>query len=294
MIREFTVPASLAGERLDLAFASLAELSKGEARRIIDRGGCAINRSMVRVASRQVVAGDQIAAGIMQPGEFRALKPDAVAVVYQDKDLLAVNKPSGVPSQRTPYQLKGTLEYWVAEEFARQGIREPVRVVHRLDRGTSGLMLFPKHRQSAAWLSQLFKDGLISKRYLALVSGTPAHDSWTANGPIGKLATSRWGVVPGGRDARTDFRLLAIMDGVAVVEAVPVTGRTHQIRVHLAACGLPVIGDAVYGGDLAGRLMLHCAGLVFNGRDGTRIELTAEPDRLFSSLCAGLSGLTET
>lgn len=294
MIREFTVPASLAGERLDLAVATLAGVSRGEGRRIIDRGGCALNRSMVRVASRSVAAGDLIIVGIMQPGEFRPLQHDSVALIYQDEELLALNKPAGVPSQRTPYQLKGTLEQWVADQFAAQGIREPVRVIHRLDRGTSGLMLFPKDRRSAAWLSQLFKDRLVIKRYIALVSGQPESQVWTADGSIGKLAPSRWGVVQGGLEARTDFRLLATDGQLSVIEALPVTGRTHQIRVHLAAGNLPIIGDPVYGGKAADRMMLHCAALEFDKKDGTRVELKGEPDLLFSGLSAGLLSLTET
>lgn len=213
MIKQFSVTKEMNGQRLDETLAQLAAISKGEARRIIDRGGCAVNQAMVRVASRSVKAEDQLTVGFMEQGRFKELLLPPEAIVYQDKDLLAVNKPSGVASQRTPYQLKGTLEYWVAEEFARQGIKEPVRVVHRLDRGTSGLMLFPKHRQAAAWLSELFKQGEIQKRYLALVAGEPVEQHWSADGPIGKLGSARWGIMPEGRAALTDFRLLAAAGG---------------------------------------------------------------------------------
>ena len=213
MIKNFLIPAALAGVRLDEALASVAEISKGEARRIIERGGCAVNQGMVRVASRAVQPRSQLTVGIMQPGEFHDLVLGPEAIVYQDHDLLAVCKPSGIASQRTPYQLKGTLEYWVAEEFARQQINEPVRVVHRLDRGTSGVMLFPKHRQAAAWLSEHFKQGSIRKRYLALVDGTPVNHSWAADGAIGKLGSARWGVMAGGKQALTEFSLLTSKDG---------------------------------------------------------------------------------
>jgi len=273
------------GKRLDETLAQLAGISKGEARRIIDRGGCALNQAMVRVASRSMKDGDSLTVGIMQPGEFRELELSPEAIVYQDRELLVVNKPSGVASQRTPYQLKGTLEYWVAEEFARQGIREPVRVVHRLDRGTSGLMLFPKHRQAAAWLSELFKQGVIQKRYLALVTGLPTDQHWSADGAIGKLGSARWGVMPEGRTALTEFRLLAAADGQALVEASPRTGRTHQIRVHLSNDGFPIVGDTTYGGSTASRLMLHCTGLVFDGRNGAPVVLDASPDAGFIGRC---------
>jgi RluA family pseudouridine synthase len=285
MIKLFSVSSTMAGQRLDETLAQLAGISKGEARRIIDRGGCAVNQAMVRVASRGMKAEDQLSVGFMEQGRFKDLVLQPEAIVYQDKDLLAVNKPSGVASQRTPYQLKGTLEYWVAEEFTRQGIKEPVRVVHRLDRGTSGLMLFPKHRQAAAWLSELFKQGEIHKRYLALVAGEPAEQHWSADGPIGKLGSARWGIMPEGRAALTDFRLLVAADGLALLEAFPRTGRTHQIRVHLAAAGLAIVGDTTYGGLASERLMLHCAGLQFTGRNGQSCSLEALPDSAFVARC---------
>lgn len=285
MIKIFSVSSTMAGQRLDETLAQLAGISKGEARRIIDRGGCAVNQAMVRVASRGMKAEDQLTVGFIEQGRFKDLVLPPDAIVYQDKDLLAVNKPSGVASQRTPYQLKGTLEYWVAEEFIRQGIKEPVRVVHRLDRGTSGLMLFPKHRQAAAWLSELFKQGDIHKRYLALVAGESAEPRWSSDGPIGKLGSARWGIVPEGRAALTDFRLLSQADGLALVEAFPRTGRTHQIRVHLSAVGLPIVGDTTYGGLVSERLMLHCVGLQFAGRNGQSCSLEALPDSSFIARC---------
>lgn len=285
MILNRSIPVELAGHRLDDVLASLASISKGEARRVIDRGGCAVNQAMVRVASRLVKAGDLLTAGLMQPGEFHELVLGPEAIVYQDRDLLAVNKPSGVASQRTPYQLKGTLEYWVAEEFSRQGIREPVRIVHRLDRGTSGVMLFPKHRQAAAYLSELFKQGTIQKQYLALVAGSPAASQWEADGPIGKVGSARYGVMDAGRAARTVFRCLTCRSDRALVEARPLTGRTHQIRVHLAAAGLPIVGDATYGGAVAPRMLLHCAGLSFAGRDGRPVQVASPPDANFVALC---------
>lgn len=228
----------------------------------------------------------------MQPREFKDLVLEPSALVYQDNNLLAVNKPTGVASQRTPYQLKGTLEYWVSEEFARQGIQEPVRVVHRLDRGTSGLMLFPKHRQAAAWLSQLFRDGQIVKHYLALVSGIPDQEAWSANGPIAKVGPARWGVHPEGRPARTDFCLLTSGDELALLEAQPVTGRTHQIRVHLATDNLAIVGDKTYGGADATRLMLHCSGLEFKAKDGRMLKLGAVPGQDFRAVC-GTSGIDQ-
>ena len=285
MILKKAVNEEQGGRRLDEAVSTIFDaVSKSEARRIIDRGGCAVNSSMVRVASRAVRAGDVIEIGVMEQGRFRELALPPEALLYEDDELIAVNKPAGVNSQRTPYQLKGTLEYWVSEYFRQQGSSESARVIHRLDRGTSGVMLFPKHKRAAAWLSARFHDNLIEKCYWALVSGQPEQPAWTVDGAIGKVGSARYGVVAGGRSAVTAFRLLASSDGCSLVEARPLTGRTHQIRVHLESSGLPIVGDATYGGAPAVRMMLHCASLMFKDERGTEISITAPPDGAFKGL----------
>ena len=282
MIRKETIQPNMGGRRLDDAVALLFEgLSKSEARRIIDRGGCSVNSSMVRVASRIVKSGDIIDLGVMEPGRFNELVLAPESLVYEDNELIAVNKPAGINTQRTPYQLKGTLEYWVSEYFRAQNINEPARVIHRLDRGTSGVMLFPKHKRAAAWLSLRFHDSLIEKRYLALVSGHLELDVWTVEGAIGKIGTSRYGIMTGGRAAVTRFSKVASVGGYALVEAQPLTGRTHQIRVHLESCGLPIVGDATYGGQPAARMMLHCADMTFKNERDEEIRVHAPLDELF-------------
>lgn len=285
MILKKTADAGQGGHRLDEALSTLFEaLSKSEARRIIDRGGCAVNSSMVRVASRLVKAGDVVEVGVMEAGRFRELELPPESMLYEDGELIAINKPAGINSQRTPYQLKGTLEYWVSEYFRQQGSNEPSRVIHRLDRGTSGVMLFPKHKRAAAWLSARFHDNLVEKCYWALVSGQPEQKAWTVDGPIGKVGTSRYGIMAGGRSAVTVFRLLASANGYSLVEARPLTGRTHQIRVHLESSGLPIVGDTTYGGAPAVRMMLHCASLLFRDERVQEIHVKAPLDSAFGSL----------
>lgn len=285
MILKSVVSHEVGGMRLDEAVSSLfSSLSKSEARRIIDRGGCSLNAAMVRVASRNVKHGDVIEVGVMEPGRFRDLQLAPEALLYEDDDLIAVNKPAGINSQRTPYQLKGTLEFWVAEYFRQHGVLEPVRVIHRLDRGTSGAMIFPKNRRAAAWLSARFHDGKVEKRYLAIISGKQVPDSWSMDGAIGKVGSARYGIVPGGRSALTQFRLLETFEGLSLLEARPLTGRTHQIRVHLQASGLPIVGDATYGGAPAERMMLHCASLAFVSDKGVAITVSAPPDEAFKAL----------
>ena len=289
MILRKTVEKEQNGCRLDDAVAALCTgVSKTEARRIIDRGGCTVNVALVRVASRSVKAGDVIEIGIMETGRFQDLHLPPEALLYEDGELIVVNKPAGINSQRTPYQLKGTLEYWVTEYFKGQGSAEPARVVHRLDRGTSGAMLFPKNRQAAASLSRQFQDGQIDKLYLALVAGCPEQEKWTVDGPIGKVASARYGVVEGGKAALTEFRTVASSGGISLVEARPLTGRTHQIRVHLASVGLPIIGDATYGGQEAGRMMLHCSSMTFRNAKSGAVTVTAPLDGEFDERVRGL------
>ncbi len=285
MILRKTVSAELGGHRLDESLSAMFDaVSKSEARRIIDRGGCAVNSSMVRVASRAVKAGDVLEIGVMEAGRFKDLVMPPEALLHEDAELIAVNKPAGINTQRTPYQLKGTLEFWVSEYFRQQGSKEPCRVIHRLDRGTSGAMLFPKHKRAAAWLSACFHDNLVEKCYWALVGGQPDQSSWTVDGAIGKVGAARYGVMERGRTAVTEFHLLASSDGYSLVEARPQTGRTHQIRVHLASSGLPIVGDSTYGGAPAARMMLHCAALLFKDERGREISITAPLDDAFAGL----------
>ncbi|MDD2542156.1 MAG: RluA family pseudouridine synthase [Desulfuromonadaceae bacterium] len=289
MILRKTVGKDQNNFRLDDAIAILcAGVSKSEARRIIDRGGCTVNVALVRVASRSVKAGDVIEIGIMEAGRFQELQLPPEALLYEDTELIAVNKPAGINSQRTPYQLKGTLEYWVTEYFKAQGSSEPARVVHRLDRGTSGAMLFPKNRQAAARFSKQFQEGLVDKRYLALVCGRPDQDVWTVDAPIGKVASARYGVVEGGKASQTEFRTLASSGELSLVEARPLTGRTHQIRVHLESVGLPIIGDATYGGQAAGRMMLHCSAMKFQNAKQVEVTVSAPLDGEFAELARKL------
>lgn len=279
------------GLRLDDAIATLCSgISKSEARRIIDRGGCAVNAAMVRVASRAVKTGDTFEIGVMEAGRFRDLLLPTEALLYEDSDLIAVNKPAGINTQRTPYQLKGTLEYWVTEYFKAQGNPEPARVVHRLDRGTSGAMLFPKHKPAAAWLSKRFHDGAVDKRYLALVAGRPQQEFWTVDAPIGKIASARYGIVAGGRSAVTEFRLLSSSGELSLVEAKPLTGRTHQIRVHLEYGGTPIIGDPTYGNRSAERMMLHCSEMTLLDAKGKELRVRAPLDGIFAGCLTELPG----
>jgi RluA family pseudouridine synthase len=162
------------------------------------------------------------------------------------------------------------------------GLKDPSRVVHRLDRGTSGVMFFPKHKQAATLISNLFRDGKVEKTYWALVSGSPDQPGWKVDAPIAKLSKFRYGVAMNGKPAKTIFTVLEEGGGVTAIEAKPLTGRTHQIRVHLAHSGFPIIGDESYGGIPAARMMLHCRSMRFKGARGNIIEAVAPVDKEFA------------
>ena len=282
MILTARVDAEQAGMRLDDAAKALfPQLSKGEIRKVVDWGGCYLSQVLVRVASRSVKEGDEIALGLMEPERCIELAYQKGDLLYEDKDFLAVHKAAGFNSQRTPYQLKGTVEYAVECYMKSIGLKDPSRVVHRLDRGTSGVMFFPKHKQAATYISNLLKDGKVQKTYWALISGSPDQPGWKVDAPLAKVSKFRYGVAQNGKPARTLFQVIAEGGGVTAVEAKPLTGRTHQIRVHLAHSGFPIVGDESYGGIPAARMMLHCRSMRFTGAKGKLIEAVAPIDAAF-------------
>jgi RluA family pseudouridine synthase len=285
MILTARVTAQESGLRLDDGVKLLfPQFSKGEIKRVIDWGGCAVGQVTVRVASRTLKEGDQVAFGVMDQERCIELSYSKNELLYEDKDFLAVYKAAGFNSQRTPYQLKGTVEFAVECYLKAIGLKEPARVVHRLDRGTSGVMFFPKHKQAATLISSLLKEGKVEKTYWALVTGTPPESSWSVDAPIDRFSKFKYCVSPQGKPSRTLFRVVASGAGVSLVEARPLTGRTHQIRVHLQHGGFPIIGDDTYGGAPAERLMLHCRSMRFVGPRNRLIEALAPVDADFAEL----------
>lgn len=286
MILQARVGSEQAGMRLDDGVRALfPQLSKGQIRKIIDWGGCTVSQAMVRVASRQLKAGDEIILGVMEPERYVELLLAPSDILMEDRDYLAVNKAAGINCQRTPYQLKGTVEHMVSVYFKQQGISEPARVIHRLDRGTSGVMFFPKMKRPATHISYLLKQGKVEKVYWALVGDQPEADEWSVDLPIAKINKFRYGVALPGKPASTSFRVLATGAGATLIEARPHTGRTHQIRVHLAHCGLPIIGDTTYSTIPAQRMMLHCRAMAFAAEGGRPVRAVAPADAAFLATC---------
>lgn len=265
----FVVPAEDSGKRLDLLLAErVPELSRRRARVLISAGAVSIDARRVLVQSRPVLAGQEVVCHLQS---FRVPRPELVEplpILHEDAALLAIDKPSGMPSHPTFARKLGTA-LQVAEAMLRRhagGAKVPLWPLHRLDTATSGVLLFAKTQAAARAVNQNFARRRVAKRYVALVAGIPS----PASGEIRlALAEGHLRTAPSaaGKEAVTRYRVVEALAGAALVELEPTTGRMHQLRVHLAAIGHPILGDAKYGGEIlarlppASRVMLHASRL---------------------------------
>jgi 23S rRNA pseudouridine1911/1915/1917 synthase len=300
----FIVGESEAGERLDTALASLADVSRSQARRWIDADLVRVNRCAVS-ASRQLRIGDAIDAQPPEPVAAKlAAEPIGLDVVYEDADLLVVNKPAGLVVHPAPGHASGTLVNALLHHCGRLasvgGVLRP-GIVHRLDRGTSGVLVVAKTDLAHAGLALQFADHSVERVYYALVRGVPREDSGRVDLPIGRHPRDRKRMsvrARRSREAHTAWRVARrfIASACAWLEIRPETGRTHQIRVHLASVGLPIVGDPVYGAKgrqgverTLGRPALHAQSLGFtHPRSGERLRFESPPAPDLAALLAAL------
>ena len=293
-IQSYQVPAADRGRRLDVFLARHSGLSRARVQRLIADGQALLDGHPAK-ASAPVGAGQWVRLAV-PPAEPLSLRPEAIPldVLFEDEDLLVVNKPAGLVVHPGAGRTTGTLVHALLAHCRQLpgigGVERP-GIVHRLDRDTSGLMVVAKTDAAHQALSSQFKGRVVRKRYLALARGRLARDSGTIEAPIGRQVRDRkrMGVrQEGGREARTGYRVLAQLHEMALVELRLETGRTHQIRVHLAHLGHPVVGDRVYGGrrerhaqaaeESAERQMLHAWRLGFrHPRTGAWLEFAAPP-----------------
>ena len=186
-------------------------------------------------------------------------------VLHRDGLMLVIDKPAGLPVHRGP---KGGANLESSFDGLRFGLPRPPALAHRLDRDTSGCLVLGRHRKATASLGLLFKHGRISKTYWAVVEGGPAEDEGVIDMPLGRLNAERgWWQKPDpdGQSAVTNWKVLGRGDGLTWLALEPVTGRTHQLRVHSSAMGWPIVGDNIYGnGPRFGEptLHLHSRGIV--------------------------------
>jgi 23S rRNA pseudouridine1911/1915/1917 synthase len=270
-VTHLRVPDSAAGERLDRFLASVPEIgSRAVAERLLRDGGVLVDGSP-RVKSTRLAGGEELE--FEAPGPVTStLEPEQMElkVPYEDEHLLVVDKPAGLVVHPAPGHARGTLVHGLLS-YDVEGGDEPERpgIVHRLDRDTSGLMVVARSPEAHRRLQELVQQRALTREYLALVAGRPRSRRGTIDAPIGRdrndpLRHSLDTDVP--REAVTHFEVEELLPRHALLRVRLETGRTHQIRVHLAAVDLPVAADPLYGraGDVGlERQFLHAARLAF-------------------------------
>jgi len=245
-----------APDRLDRAIAAAAGISRTAARTQIAAGAVFLNGQRCKVASRIVRPGDRLRCG-----ESVTVAVAALHIVFEADGVIAIDKPAGMPSVPSKQAAAGTaLTELEAQLAGRPGAAPRLWVVHRLDASTSGVLAFATSRASAASLSDAFRLQRVDKRYVALVEPGPPIEAGRIELSL-SASSGRAHVAAAGKAALTEWRLRERRGAGALLDVEPRSGRMHQIRVHLAAIGCPIVGDRLYGGVASARLMLHAAAL---------------------------------
>ena len=278
--------ADRSGERIDAALARLApELSRSAAQKLLEGGGVLLNGRPARKSDR-LSEGDTLELTLPEVQEV-ALEAENIPldIVYEDADVIVVNKPKGLVVHPAAGHWSGTLVnalmYHCRDSLSGIGGELRPGIVHRLDKDTSGLLLVAKNDQSQLALSRQLQERQMEKHYRALVEGNLREDSGRIDQPIARSKKDRkkMAIDPEGRPSITDWTVLARGRNVTLLDVHILTGRTHQIRVHMKSIGHPVCGDPIYGsgkGAKVPRLMLHAYTLAFtHPRTGERMTFTA-------------------
>jgi 23S rRNA pseudouridine1911/1915/1917 synthase len=288
------VPPSAAGERLDRFLAGLGEVgSRATAERLLGEGKVLVDGAR-RPKSHRLAGGEELELALPDRRASDLVPEDvALRVAYEDEHLLVVDKPAGVVVHPSAGHMGGTLVHGLLAHAITGGEeKERPGIVHRLDRDTSGLLVVARSEEAHRRLQRLLRRRELVREYLALVRGRPRSRAGRIEAPIGRDRNdpTRMSLdTAGPRDAVTHFELVELLDEHALLRVRLETGRTHQIRVHLAAIDLPVSGDRVYGipGDLdLERQFLHAARLAFDHpfSDGKVDVESPLPDDLAAAL----------
>ncbi len=289
--RRVPIPDGLDGERLDSSLARMFGLSRAQAADLIGNGDVLLGGRPASKSDR-VPAGEWLEVTLPPPAgpvTLRAEPVPGLKVLHEDSDIIVVDKPVGVAAHPTPgwtgpTVLQGLLA--AGHTVATSGAAERQGIVHRLDAGTTGVMVVAKSERGYSLLKQAFRERAVDKRYHALVQGHPDPLRGTVDAPIARhpAGDGRFAVVADGRPSVSHYDTLEAFRAASLVEVRLETGRTHQIRVHMAAIRHPCVGDRLYGADpvLAARLgltrqWLHAVRLSFaHPADGRRVEFTSE------------------
>jgi len=288
--RLLPVPEGLDGLRLDVALSRLLGISRTAAADLLDAGKVDID-GQPATRSARVNGGSWLEITLPEPPARSSPEPQSVGglgIVYDDDDIVVVDKPVGVAAHPSPGWDGPTVTQGLAGlgyRISTSGAPERQGVVHRLDAGTTGVMVVAKSERAYTSLKRAFKLRTVEKVYGALVQGHPDPSRGTVDAPIGRhpSADYKFAVVAGGRDSVTHYETVEAFRAASLLDIHLETGRTHQIRVHMAALRHPCVGDLVYGADpvLAARLglsrqWLHARLLAFaHPADGRRVEFAS-------------------
>ena len=299
-VKNLSIPEGLNQERVDAALSRLLGLSRNVIVGLIDAGEVSKSGKVVGKSDR-VITGDQLEIllpAVKGEAKLTATPIDGLKVVFDDEYLIVINKPVGIAAHPSPGWKGATVVgaiFAAGYQLATSGAAERQGVVHRLDVGTSGLMVVAKNEISYAHLKDQFRQRTVSKVYHALVQGHMDPTVGTIDAPIDRHPREdyRFAVVANGKPSITHYKTLEVFPAVTSLEIELETGRTHQIRVHFSALHHPLVGDLTYGADpaLATRLgisrpWLHAKELGFtHPASGERLSFTADyPDDLTRSL----------
>ena len=290
-VRSLSIPDGLAGERIDAALSRLLGLSRNVIVGLIDaqevsKDGKPVTKSFKVSAADQIEITMPAAKG---EAKLTATPIDGLDVVFDDEYVIVINKPVGIAAHPSPGWQGATVVgaiFAAGYQLATSGAAERQGVVHRLDVGTSGLMVVAKNEIAYSSLKDQFRNRTVSKIYHALVQGHMDPTTGTIDAPIDRHPREdyRFAVVANGKPSITHYKTLEVFPAVSLMEIELETGRTHQIRVHFSALHHPLVGDLTYGADpsLAQRLSisrpwLHAKDLAFNHpATGERISFTAD------------------
>jgi 23S rRNA pseudouridine1911/1915/1917 synthase len=297
MLGKIEIVSDADGVRLDKYVADkTSDLSRVRVNELIGSGVIKVN-GRIEKPSYKVNPGDRIEAEIPpSPPTGLAAEDIPLEVIYEDKDLAVINKPAGLTTHPAPGHPNGTLLNALLARYPElaQGEGDRPGIVHRLDKETSGLMVAARSRKAQAALSEQFKERQVTKGYLVLVQGRVEPKTGIIEAAIGRhpLNRKKMAVTEAGREAKSQYNVIQYYKGYTLLEVRIFTGRTHQIRVHLAAIGFPVVGDATYGAasQFFPRQFVHSHKLSFKQPEtGETLSFVSELPR---DLALGLARLT--